>query len=328
MGESSVSKPAVEIEAAEQAQQVLERASKPVVDRFCEAITKLINGEVRELFDTIAAEFEGGGASAMSNELKVAFVADTCNSLYEPLLQALTLTTAKNPKLCRSVGEEAMGELKLVGRIATASRAKVECGVKWTAPAAMAETKEAARLMAAAQAEAVAHLSNPDTAAAAAGPLDELFAVVGRTQMPLYKARVAALVDDNGGHELYVTLPGVVSDLLPKFEKVRRTHLRCLPLSPPHLSPLTLSAAHPALLFCMRAVEPRIRGQRSSSPHRPLADLSCNRQRPCSQRGRLWRIQPARGQRVFRGQQERQAGAAGDDGSRRARAFCAGDATL
>ena len=205
--------------ASEQSQQVLEQAAKPILERFADAVTKLVQGELHGLFDAIAAEFEQPTTKQMPTELRVAFVAELCNRAFEALRAPLVRATSKNAKLCRAVGDEAMGELKLVGRIATASKAKVVCGVEWTAPAQTEEVKAAAAAMGASQAEAVKHLQAGETVAATKA-LDELFAEVGRAQMPLYKTRVAALMD-KGGQELYVQLPAVVRDLLPKFEKVR-----------------------------------------------------------------------------------------------------------
>ena len=88
------------------------------------------------------------------------------------------------------------------------------------APASAAEMLEIATRMLDAQKAAVDCLKAGD-AAGAKGRLDELFALVASQQMPLYKRRVEAL-HAHGGRELYVTLPAVIANLLPKFEQIYR----------------------------------------------------------------------------------------------------------
>lgn len=225
-------------------EEALARLTSAPLERFARRVAALVDDELGPLVQVLAAEFdasaEAGGAStaapalvaAMPTELKVACVADVCNRAYDAL-RAPLLRATQNHELVRVVGEEAMGELKLVSRIAAAAHAKVECGVKfknetWRAPAAMDEMKAAAANMAAVQKRAVV-LIEEDKEAEAAPLLDDLFEEVARTQLPLYKVRVEELHADDG-EELYATLPRVVGDLLPKFEKSARAP-RCRPLS-------------------------------------------------------------------------------------------------
>ena len=99
--------------------------------------------------------------------------------------------------------------------------------------------------MTSAQQAAVARLERGEDAAA---DLDALFAEVGRSQMPLYRARVE-LLHANGGRELYVVLPGVVGDLLPKFEKSAPPRLVVGPRNSARPSP----KCAPCVCVCVRA---------------------------------------------------------------------------
>ena len=154
MARHGVSRAAADIAAADRHMDVLKQASAGPLARFAEGLGRLVDEELQPLFDALAEAFLGNAAE-MPNELKVSFVADVVNRSYEPLRASLVRATSKNPKLCLAVGEEAMGELKVDGRIASSSHAKVECGVEWTAPAATPEVKAAAAAMTASQAAAV-----------------------------------------------------------------------------------------------------------------------------------------------------------------------------
>ena len=199
------------------AEEVLKRAAAPPLARFGKRVAALVAEELHPLLNSHPLH---SALEALSTELRAAWLADVCNEAYSALRLALIEATTKNVDLCRVVGgEEAMGELKLASRIASASHAKVECGVDWTAPASMAEMKEVAKAMSSAQAAAVQLLRDKQQADAA---LDALDALVRDKQMPLYKRRVEALDGEGGQEELHVKLPSVVADLLPKFEKIYR----------------------------------------------------------------------------------------------------------
>ena len=113
-------------------EEVLKRAAEPPLTRFCEGVATLVEAELRPLLD---AEPIHSTLEELSPELRLAWLAEVCNEAYAALRTALLGATTKNADLGRVVGgEEAMGELKLATRIASASHARVECGVEWTAP--------------------------------------------------------------------------------------------------------------------------------------------------------------------------------------------------
>ena len=199
-------------------EEALKKLARAPLDRVAKRVSDAVNEELGALFEEAAAHFASALVDAMPAELRVAWVAEVCNKAYDALRAALTRCTVKNAKLGLAVGEEAMGELKLTSKIAAAAHAKVECSIKWQAPAATPEMKATAAKMALAQANAVQCLNRRDATGAEAH-LDELFESVKREQMPLYKKRVEAL-HANDGKELYAILPGVVFDLLPKFERI------------------------------------------------------------------------------------------------------------
>ena len=135
----------------------LEELIRAPLERFTHRLARLVDEELRPLLDGLAAAFEpAAGASqqpgpdanaspraaspaALPVELKVACVADVCNRAYEALRAPLLKAAAQNGELIRIVGEEAMGELKLANSVAAAAHSKVECGVQWTAPAAVCD---------------------------------------------------------------------------------------------------------------------------------------------------------------------------------------------
>jgi hypothetical protein len=157
------------------------RSRKEPLERFGAGVAHLVVDELVPLISAFVERFTGA-ASEMSSELKVSEVADVINDAYDALRGALMDRVCKHAGLCAAVGEEAMGELKLASKIATAAHARVECSVVWTAPAASKEMAEAAKVMAAAQSKAVRLLKDGHQADE---PLDKLFEVVKREQMPL-----------------------------------------------------------------------------------------------------------------------------------------------
>ena len=114
---------------------MLKEAIAEGMERCKRLLVDAVAGELKILFDGVADLMGADTEGEVPPELRVSILADACNEIYDGLRNMLLGATLKNDKLSLAVGDEAMGELKLAGRMATGLHAKVECSVQWTAPA-------------------------------------------------------------------------------------------------------------------------------------------------------------------------------------------------
>ena len=304
----NMSRTAADVAAAKAAAEVIRSTVKAPLERFHSTIASAFAREIEPLVNALAKEFaEGGSPAELPNELKVWHVAEMLNELWCGLRAECSRITLKNEALARAVGEETLSEMRIISKVAIASGAHVTSDVKWTPPAAEDAVKAAAKTMFAAQGQVVAALKNKDEGTAKAAS-DDLLGTVKGSLMPHYKRRVEALTVDEKRTELYVTMPGLINDLVPKARRV------LLDLAP---DPSCCVVSTHELLRVVSTRE-RVSTVRESVQRRG--------ERHRAQRGRLRGLQHSRGVRVQRHQGQTKA--AGDVALRSVRALSRGAANL
>uniref|UniRef100_A0A7S4BPZ1 Uncharacterized protein n=1 Tax=Chrysotila carterae TaxID=13221 RepID=A0A7S4BPZ1_CHRCT len=184
----------------------------PAYEAFGAVLAAAIDTLVSPLLTQIVSEFGPKGLSPARRALRLGQV---INSLWKRVRAELN-RALKHADIVREAGEEIVNELKLPAAVVVASGHALESAVAWRPPAADAQMQPVLKELRSLQAEAETRLRARE---AAKPQLDAMMHLSSKQLLPHYAARVARLSVDNW-EECVMTLPAIVDDLRPKFEKV------------------------------------------------------------------------------------------------------------
>ena len=152
------------VENAKQAGEWIRDVTKGPVDRFLAVVNDAFEKEMAPVLGAIGKEYQEGDAVAgLPDELKLWHIANVLNKVWRGL-RANFQRGIKNKALIGAIGEEVLGEMRLVSKVAIAGANKMKSDVDWTPPAKDEAAKQASTAIVVAQSQAVVAWQKKDAA--------------------------------------------------------------------------------------------------------------------------------------------------------------------